>query len=110
MTTKSLLMTGALALASFSVGYAKSYDVVFSGPVKAGNVDLKAGEYSLNVKGNTATFKEVNTDKSYSTPVKVENADKKHTVTAVDTTKQNGTNQIRKIELGGSATDLEFGD
>jgi len=110
MTKKSLLMTGALVLSSFSMMYAKSYDLVFSNPVMAGNTQLQAGEYKLTVKGNTAQFTNVDTDKTYTAPVKIENAAKKHDVTSVDTNKQNGADQIQKIELGGSTTDLEFGE
>jgi len=106
MTTKTLLMTGALVLSSFSLMYAKSYDLVFSTPVRAGNLELKPGSYKLTVKGTTAEFTNVDTDKTYSAPVKIENTGKKHDVTAVDTQNQ----QIQKIELGGSATDLEFGE
>jgi hypothetical protein len=108
MTKKSLLMTGALVLATFSMGYAKTYDVVFSNPVKAGSMELKPGQYRLKVKGNTAEFTDVQTDKTYTAPVKIENTTKKHDVTAVDTTTENGASQIQKIELGGSSTDLEF--
>ena len=110
MTKKSLLMTGALVLSSFSMMYAKSYDLVFSSPVRAGGIELKPGQYKLTVKGNTAQFTSMDTDKTYTAPVKVENAGKKHDVTAVDTNKQNGSDKIQKIELGGTATDLEFGE
>ena len=105
---KSLLITGALVLASFSLGYAKTYDLVFTSPVKAGATELQPGQYRLKVKGNTAQFTNVETDKTYTAPVKVENNAKKHDVTAVDTNTQNGASQIQKIELGGSTTDLEF--
>jgi hypothetical protein len=108
MTTKSLLLTGILLLASFSVINAKSYDLVFNNPVKAGNVDLRAGEYTLKVKDDTAVFTDVNTDKSYTAPVKIENAAQRHSATAVDSIEQNGTIQIQKIELGGSAKDITF--
>jgi hypothetical protein len=110
MTKKSLLMTGALVLSSFSMMYAKSYDLVFSGPVQAGNLELKPGEYTLTVKGNTAKFTSMDSDRVYTAPVKIENAGKKHDVTAVDTSKQNGSDKIQKIELGGTTTDLEFGE
>jgi hypothetical protein len=110
MTKKSLLVTGALVLSSFSIMYAKSYDLVFSNPVKAGNLELKPGEYKLTVKGNTAQFTNLLDDKTYTAPVKIENATKKHDVTAVDSNRQDGTDQIQKIELGGSTTNLEFGE
>jgi hypothetical protein len=110
MTTKSILMTGALVLSSLSLGYAKSYDLVFSSSVMAGNTELKAGEYKLKVKGNVAEFTNVDTDKTYTAPVKIEDTGKKHDVTAVDTTTNKGSSQIQKIELGGSTTDLNFGE
>lgn len=110
MTKKSILVTGALVLSSFSIMYAKSYDLVFSNPVKAGTLELKPGEYKLTVKGNTAEFTDLQNDKTYTAPVKIENAAKKHDVTAVDSNRQNGTDQIQKIELGGSTTDLQFGE
>ena len=108
MTKRSLLTAGALVLATFSMGYAKTYDLVFSSPVKAGTTELKPGEYKLKVKGNTAEFTSVDTNKTFTAPVKLENSAKRHDVTAVDTTKQDGANQIQKIELGGSTTDLDF--
>jgi len=110
MTNKSLLMTGALVLASFTICYAKSYEVVLSTPTKAGNLDLKPGTYTVRLKGNDAVFTDENTAKTYTTPVKVESATTKHDVTEVQTSEKNGATQIQKIELGGSATDLEFGE
>jgi len=110
MTTKSVLLTGALVLCSFSMGFAKSYDLVFSSAVKAGNLELKPGEYTLKVKGNNAVFTNVETAKSFTAPVKVQNTGKKFDVTAVDTNNQNGASTIQKIELGGSDTQLDFGE
>ncbi len=104
MTTKSILLIGTLALAS--IASAKSYDIVLSAPAKAGNLQLAAGEYSLKVKGTTAVFTNVETGKSFSAPVKVQDTGKKHENTAVDT---NG-NKITTIELGGSSTDLQLGE
>jgi hypothetical protein len=91
------------------MGYAKSYDLVFSTPMKAGNLNLKPGEYSMKLKGNTAIFTRLDTEKQFTAPVKIESAATKHTVTEV-LTKTGSVNTIQKIELGGSATDVEFGD
>jgi hypothetical protein len=104
MTSKSLLFIGTLALAG--IASAKSYDIVLSSPAKAGSVQLAAGEYSLKVKGNSAVFTNVETGKSVSAPVKVENATKKFDQTAVDST----ADQITAIELGGSTTKLDMGE
>lgn len=108
MTTKSLLIIGTFALASLAS--AKSYDIVLSAPTKAGSVELKAGEYSLKVKGSTAVFTSVETGKSFTAPVKVQEGSKKYDNTAVDTQKANGEDQIKTIELGGSTTQLQIGE
>jgi len=108
MTTKSLLLIGTLALASLAS--AKSYDIVLSSATKAGNVELRAGQYSLQVKGTNAVFTNVETGKSFTTAVKVQNAGKKFDQTAVDSQKQNGQDSIKSIELGGSSTMLELGE
>ena len=108
MTTKSLFFIGALALAS--IASAKSYDIVLSGPAKAGAIQLSAGEYSLKVQGSNAVFTNMDTGKSVTAPVKVQTASKKFENTAVDTEKQNGADEIKSIELGGSNTQLQLGE
>lgn len=108
MTTKSLLFIGTLALASLAS--AKSYDIVLSNPTNAGNLQLKAGEYSLKVTGSNAVFTNVETGKSFTAPVKVQEGSKKFENTAVDTEKANGTDKITTIELGGSNTQLQLGE
>lgn len=108
MTTKSLLFIGTLALAS--IASAKSYDIVLSAPAKAGAMQLNAGEYSLKVKGSNAVFTNMDTGKSFTAPVKVQSGSKKFENTAVDTQNQNGTDQIKTIELGGSNTQLQLGE
>jgi len=100
-------MVGALALAS--IASAKSYDIVLSGSASAGKLQLKAGEYSLKVEGNQAIFTD-QSGKKFSAPVKLENAPNKFNVTAVDTTGQTGSEKIQRIELGGSNTQLDFGE
>src|SRR5215813_9841421 len=110
MKMKSLLMAGTLALASLSIASAKSYDIVLTSPVSAGNTQLKAGEYSLKVEGEQAVFTDVETGKKFTAPVKLENGSKKFELTAVGTTNQNGSDRIQTIELGGSSTELVFGE
>ena len=110
MITKSLLMARALTLSSLSIASAKSYDIKFTTPTKAGNVQLSPGDYKLKVEGGNAVFTNVETAKSFTAPVKIENAPKKFDLTAIDTAMQAGSNHIRSIELGGSTTKLEFGE
>lgn len=110
MTTKTLLMAGALGLATISLASAKSYDIVLSSTLQTGNVTLAPGEYHLKVQGSNAVFVRDDNAKQFTAPVKIENTGKKHSITAVDSTNQNGTDQLKAIELGGSDTTLEFGE
>ncbi len=109
MTAKSFLIVGAMGLMSMGIASAKSYDVVLSSPAKAGNTELKAGEYKLKVEGSQAVFTDVETSKSLSAPAKVENGNKKFEQTVVETSTGSGMDQLNAIELGGSTTKLEFG-
>ena len=108
MKTKTLILSGALALASLAFG--KSYDIVLSNPTQAGAVQLKAGEYSLKIVNGQAVFTDVDSAKSFTAPVKLQTADHKFDATAVDTTKANGQEKIQTIELGGSNQQLQFGE
>lgn len=108
MTTKSLLIVGALALAS--IASAKSYDIRLDEATTVGNTQLKAGEYRVKVNGSQATFIDAMSSKTYTAPVKMENADKKFDQTTVQTQNKNGVMALQEIDLGGSSTKLEFGE
>jgi hypothetical protein len=108
MKTRTLLLTGALALFTLSVASAKTYDILLSSPTKAGNLQLKAGEYRLNLNGSKAIFTDVNTAKSFTTEVKVENSDTKFSDTKIDSSTEGSTSVIKDIELGGSKTKIDF--
>ena len=105
---KKLIAIVVLALASLSVVSAKSYDISISSPTKAGSVQLQPGDYKLKVDGTKATFTEINSQKSFTTPVKVEANDKKYSDTKIEATKEGGTDSIKEIDLGGSTTKLGF--
>ena len=106
---KQLAIFGLVAFSCLSIASAKSYDVTLSNPTKVGSVQLKAGQYRLKVDGANATFTEVNSSKTFTTPVKVQTTEKKFDQTRVDTTKDSGSDVIKDIELGGSKTKIEFG-
>jgi hypothetical protein len=108
MTTKSLLLIATLALAG--IANAKSYDITLSEPTKAGSVQLAAGSYSLTLKGNNAIFTNVQTGKSFTTAVKMEDTGKKFDTTAVISETKDGDNHIMSVHLRGSSTTLELGD
>ncbi len=110
---KSFFLTGLLALSSLAIASAKSaksYDITLSSPAKAGNIELRSGEYKVKVEGSNAVFTKLGTSETFTIPVKVENTGKKHDFTALETNKQNGTDRIKAIDLGGSNETLEFGD
>lgn len=105
---KKLLAIGVLALSSLSILSAKTYELTLSTPAKAGSVSLKPGQYRLKVEGDNAVFTDVNSSKSFTTPVKVVPTDKKFDDTKVMTTKDGDTDKIEEIDLGGSKTKLGF--
>lgn len=110
MTVKSLLITGALAVASLSIASAKSYDIILSSPTKVTNVQLKPGEYRVQLKGNDAVFTEVESGKKFTAPASLKTADRKYDVTAVDTDKKADADHMQAIELGGTNTKVEFNE
>ena len=107
---KSLILTGALALSSLAMAGVKTYDFRLSSPAKAGNVELRVGEYKVKVEGSNAVFTNLATSEKFTVAVKIENSGKKHDYTSIESNKQNGEDNIKAIELGGSNETLEFGD
>jgi long-subunit fatty acid transport protein len=108
MKLKTLVLAGVLAIFTMSMAVAKTYDISFSSLTKAGSAELKPGDYRLSVNGNKATFTEVNTLKTVSTEVKVENTETKFGDTKVDTTTDGNATAVKDIELGGSKVKLDF--
>lgn len=106
---KKLFTVGMLAVCSLTIASAKSYEFALSGVTKVGSVELKPGQYTVKVTGSNAVFTEVDTAKSFTTPVKVQSGDKKFETTRVDASKEGGTDVVKDIELGGSKTRLDFG-
>ena len=108
MTKRSLLLLGVLAILSLPIASAKSYNIAFTGPTMVGSEQLPAGAYTLKVEGPNAVFTSVDSNKSVTAPVKIENVDKKYDVTSVETTVKGNAQQIDDIELGGTKTKLDF--
>lgn len=106
---RKLFTVGILAVCSLTIASAKNYELTLSSVTKIGTVQLKPGQYTLKVTGNNAVFTDVETAKSFTTVVKVENTDKKFDTTRVDASKEGGADVVKDIELGGSKTKLEFG-
>jgi len=109
MTAKSLLMVGALTLASLGIASAKTYNVTLDHATKAAGNELKPGDYKVKVEGSQAVFTNQQDAKSVTVPVKVETGDKKFPYTTVETMNQGGMDTIQAIDLGDSNTRLAVG-
>jgi hypothetical protein len=108
MTAKSLLIVGALGLSSLAFAGTKTYNIILDSATKAGDTELKAGEYKLKVEGSEAVFTQ--NDKTWKAPVKIQNSNKKFEQTTVETSSAGGEmGTIKAIDLGGSNTQLQFG-
>jgi hypothetical protein len=112
MTAKSFLRVASisvLGLASLGIASAKSYDIFLSGPTMVGSTELKPGEYKLKVEGTQAVFTDVQSSKTWTAVVKIENNGQKFSETTVESTNQGDMAHIHSIDLAGSNTKLEFG-
>jgi hypothetical protein len=84
------------------VNAANNYSVTFYNPVVVNGTTLKPGDYSLEIKENTAIIKQGKV--MAQAPVKIENSDKKF---SSNTVRLSGT-RIEEIRLGGTHTRLVF--
>ncbi len=109
MRIRSLLWTAALAISSFTAANAKSYDIMLSEKSMAGPVELKAGEYKVKVEGSNAIFTSMDSNRSFTVPVKIEEGTEKFDQTAVQSQNTGAEPRLTTIELGGSHTKLQFG-
>jgi hypothetical protein len=106
MNVKSLLIIGTLALSS--VAFAKSYDITLTATVKAGDVELKPGQYKLKIENGQAVFTDSH-DKSVSVPAKIGSAERKFNGTRLETASHDGIDTIQAIELNDSNTRVTLG-
>jgi hypothetical protein len=109
MKVKSLIASAALALSLATIGSARTWDFSVASTVKAGNIMLPAGNYTVKVDNNQALFTSDN-GKKFTVPVKIQTAAKKFDNTEVRTAKQGDTNVIQVIDLSGTTEELQFGE
>ncbi len=105
---KKMFAVGLLSLSSLVVLNAKTYQITVTSPTKAGAVQLKPGQYKLKVEGSNAIFTEVDTQKTFTSPVKVEEGDKKFDATRVQSTRDGDVERLQEVDLEGSKTKLTF--
>jgi len=104
---KTVFLTGILAVSSL-FAFSKTYEITLANASKAGNIQLKAGQYRVKLDGGQAVFTNVDSSKQYTVPVKVENATKKFNETKVDANKDGNVDNLKDIQLGGSTTQIDF--
>jgi hypothetical protein len=100
---KKLLIS--FAIFGLAMASAKSYTVTLYQTAKLGNMELKAGEYRVEVVDQKAVFK--NGTIHGEAPVKVENGNTRFNTTSVRLTGES-TKEIQEIRLGGTKTTLKF--
>jgi len=103
-----MLCVGVLILSTFALARAKSYDVSFSEPMKAGNVTIDPGQYRLMIEGSNAIFGNTRDGKAFTVPVKMESSNTKFAYPAWQTLDQGGAKILESMDLGGTTTKLEF--
>ena len=108
MRVKQSMLAAVLCLSSVGLVNARSHHIVLSEPTMAGATLLPAGTYEVKLDGNNAVLLNVDKDKTYTAPVKVESEAKKFDQTAVLTNANGGESHIQAIELGGSNEKLKF--
>jgi uncharacterized protein YdbL (DUF1318 family) len=102
---RSLLLFAALGL---SIASAKSYDITLDSASKIGNVELKAGKYSLLVMDDTKVKFTDAKGQAVEASAKVSIVEKKFQATQIDMKQVNGAAQVNEIDLGGTKTKILF--
>jgi hypothetical protein len=106
--TKTILLAGVLAILTLSFAAAKTYGITLASPVKAGSLQLKAGDYKLTVDGNKITFLNVKSKQAFTTDGKIENSPKTYDFTRLDTATEGSDTVVKDIEVGGSKIKIDF--
>ncbi len=94
-----------------SIASAATYHISVPGNTDVAGTQLKAGDYSVKVNGNTATLTNDGSHARVEATGAVQSSDKKFGQTALEmTTGSNGANHISAIDLAGTTTRLTFSD
>ena len=102
--TKKLLLS--FAILGIAVASAKSYTVNLYQPAKLGSMELKPGEYRIEVIDQKAVIR--NGSMHGEAPVKVENGESKYQSTSVRLVGDGTPQRIQEIRIGGTKTKLKF--
>jgi hypothetical protein len=95
------------AIAALAIASAKSFSVTLYQPVRVGSMELKPGEYRIEVKEQKAVFR--NGKILGEVPVQVESGDSTFPSNSVRLVGE-GTPRIQEIRIGGTKTTLKFSE
>ena len=101
---KLVVCLGSVAMVWASAS--KSYHVTLNNPAQVSGMDLKAGDYSIEVAGDKAMIHSGKV--AVEAPVKVQEGDKKFSATTVRYSVVDGKYRIQEIQLSGTKTMLVF--
>ena len=101
MLQRFFLIFAVLGLALAS---AKSYTITLFQPATVGAVQLKPGDYRVDVVDRKVVIR--NGQVEATSPVSVEAGDTRYRTTTVRFENSNGTMRIQEIRLGGTSTRL----
>jgi hypothetical protein len=88
------------ALLTMAFAGTKSFTISLPETINIGGATLKPGEYQAELQDQKLIIKHGH--ESAATAVKVETAGKKFSNTSVSYAKENGTNKIESIQVGGT--------
>ncbi len=101
---RRILLTITVLAASAAAVHAKSYTVTVLQPAMVSGTELKAGQYTVEVKDQSVILKSGKTE--VSAPVKMETEENKFPSTTVRYAEGQGKLRIQEIRLGGTKTKL----
>jgi len=96
----------SFALVGLAVGSAKSYNVTLYQTAMLGNMELKPGDYRIEVVDRKAVIR--NGSRRGEAPVKVETVDTKFPGNSVRLNAAGDTPRVQEIRIGGTKTKLVF--
>ena len=101
---KALLALTVLALST--VAYAKTYNVTLFQPSTINGVELKPGDYKLDIEDSKAVLRSGKT--KVEADVKLENTEEKFSSTSVRYKNGDGKYRVQESRLGGTKTKVLF--
>ena len=109
----AILITGTLAAgsrekATSSATRAKTYVLQLGEDMKAGNVALHQGNYEITVEQAKIILTPKGKKEHIEIPATISTVDKKFHTTKLSIKAENGANQLKEIDLGGTTTKIEI--